>query len=335
MNSAKGGMMRAAIARMMADKEWNWRYGDLPMAEIESQATLRLRDEYARCQAWVAAAADAIGLPLPLGNGTNGPWHRQAVLDADGHFGVSDIAAGRILWTDAMAPSYVRRFAIAAKRTQSPHVAGGTGAVPTATSQVVVLLTSGPRVRIVRPQPVPTRVVWGLQTCYGDCGVPVTENDWRTEWKPFANLPQVEIDEPQWCKIDFGCGVQAEIFDNYRRSLNGAVTASGRHVSSFELKHHSGHTGYGDERLHYVYVLASRTERQEIVGYHQRHFRDYARHQAIRAAADVLMRNGFYASHNICGVIESLYDAGIVRMLGAATEKVNIATVCQEIRDGE
>lgn len=210
--AARAAKIGAAIRAAMADPYWAWRYTSVDDAddEIRATAAARIREWAARARRWLTVASDAIGLPLPVGNGAGGPWQRIAVLDDEGRLGVLDIAAGRIAWTDASAPSYVRRFSVDfGGRGVSASAAGGTGGMGGAVAQIA--LTYGvresdrPRAPRISPLPRPQvrEIEWGLTTCYGGCGDEPTAGEWRGEWERIvrSGTPMRETSEPQWCRV--------------------------------------------------------------------------------------------------------------------------------------
>lgn len=199
---SSAALIGAAIRRHLADPEWSWRYAE-PRDEIDARAIETLRRDRDRAAKWCELVAEAIGMSLPVGNGTNGPWHRSAVLDASDHFGLLDIAAGRIAWTNVKAPRYVRRFAMKVTRCQSVSVCGESGAMGSAKAQIA--LTYGLRdakpVEVSAPnQPSIISIEWGLQTCYGETGPRPSPDDFRKEWTHImtATVEVKETETPQW-----------------------------------------------------------------------------------------------------------------------------------------
>lgn len=189
----------ARIRHHLATTDWSWRHAT-PADPIDARAIARLRDEAERARTWLAISSAAIGMPLPTGNGTNGPWHRVAVLDRAHHLGIADIAAGRIAWTDAVAPSYVMRFATPTAHASSPHAAGGSGAMGDRAVAQVALTLHGESARIRRPQVHVVEIEHGLTTCYGDIAATPTADDWRKEWAALAAAGTIcrETTAEQW-----------------------------------------------------------------------------------------------------------------------------------------
>jgi hypothetical protein len=219
----------ARIRAYMATKDWNWRFSDPDAADdIGRMALTRLQDERARACHWLQLAAEAIGMPLPVGNGTNGPWNRTAVLDATNRFGLLDIARGAIVWTNVAAPIYVRRFAVRSNRGSSPHMAGGTGGMGSAVTQIA--LTYGmrgvPSPKIVVPHPTVILIEYGLQTCYGDVGRGPGQEYEQDTWRKFDPTLWVETDTPQWERAVWGVGIElAASYYNFRGTIDVSATA--------------------------------------------------------------------------------------------------------------
>lgn len=193
----------ARIRAHLRDPAWSWRWTTTTTDEADVRAIARLRDDAARACRYLTMATDHIGLPLPRGNGTDGPWQRQAVLDERGLLGIADIAAGRVAWTDTVVPSYVRRFAVRRDRAVSPHGAGGSGAMGRAVAQIALVYTDdlGRRRRPVLsplPRPRVTTVEYGLTTCYGTIGDAPSATEYRTEWAALAQVPSAATAQPQW-----------------------------------------------------------------------------------------------------------------------------------------
>lgn len=187
------------IRAHMAAKEWAWRYAE-PTDPIDAAAITTLRDDASRARRWLALAAEAIGMPLPFGNGINGPWQRTAVVDVDGILGILDIAAGRIAWTDTGVPSYVWRFALCARSARSPNLAGGCGGMGDRAVAQIALVYGVDRVepRISPlPHPVVVEVEYGLTTCYHDIGTAPTAGEYRTEWVALAGISARDTTAPQ------------------------------------------------------------------------------------------------------------------------------------------
>lgn len=205
---SRAARIGARIRAHLASPDWAWRYSSTaPIDEYDAAALATLRGQCARARRWLELWSARIGMDLPAGNGSGGPWHRVAVLDSSGRVGLLDIAAGRIAWTDSVSPSYVRRFAIAIDRAaHSPNPAGGSGAAGSATAQVALTYHMHPREQPrLAPLPRP-RVAWieyGLTTCYGHVADPPSVDDWRSEWARLV-ADGVECREtalPQWERV--------------------------------------------------------------------------------------------------------------------------------------
>ncbi len=191
--------VKARIEKHLATSDWSWRHGDVPSDPVDAEAVRALRHDSERATSWLEQAAKSLGLDLPVGNGINGPWHRAAVLDADNKLGIADIASGRIAWTGAVVPSWVRQFGVVVERVQSPHEAGETGAIGSAVRQVALAYGMQGRATTTDAPTVAVEwIEWGLQTCYGECGDPPSADDWRKEWTPLAGSPARETVVPQW-----------------------------------------------------------------------------------------------------------------------------------------
>lgn len=246
---ATAAQIGAAIRRRMGDPQWSWRYTDAA-DPIEARAIARLRSDRDRAARWLELAAEAIGMPLPVGNGSGGPWQRAIVLDTAARVGLIDIAAGRIAWTDACAPSYVRRFAVGAHAAQSPHQAGGSGSLGArAVSQVTLIYgmrgAERPRLSPV-PRPSVTEIEWGLRTCYGSCGDAPTAGEYRREWASLvaAGVPCCETTAPQWAEVDFGKGVDPDLWGRLIGSRNHVETRPGNWTVAGVCRHYV--SVYGD-----------------------------------------------------------------------------------------
>lgn len=200
---ATAARIGARIRARIADPKWDWRYPSTPAADpVDAAAIGRLRQEAARASRYLMAASTAVGLSLPLGNGTNGPWHRQAVLDARYHLGILDIASGWIAWLDLVVPTYVRRFAVVTDAGISPHGAGGNGAMgQRAVTQIALIhgTWATPKISPL-PRPNVTEIEYGLQTCYGTIGPAPSLDTYLSEWASLilAGTPCTETTAPQW-----------------------------------------------------------------------------------------------------------------------------------------
>lgn len=275
----------AEIRRQMATRDWSWRHRE-PGDPIGARATSTLRQEAARACLWIEVAAAAIGMPLPAGNGTGGAWQRSAVIDQTDRLGIVDIAAGRIAWTDSVVPSYVRRFAVAVDRAQSPNQAGGSGGIPHGSRQVCLMYGTqgGQSPRIIRPRPSVTRIVWGFETCYGTIGERPSDSEYSSAWARLmgAGVPVEETDEPQRMRLEVTDGsytrVQPELWADYARrqpfgSLKGVNLGTASHG-----------------RAH-VYVRGRRPERETAQKWVQSTWPAFVRERALSAAEAVLRAN--------------------------------------------
>lgn len=179
----------ARIRHHLASPTWDWRYTNYePSSPEDGRAVARLRQDAARARRWLDLAARHIDMPLPEGNGANGPWHRMAVIDRMGLLGILDIAAGRIAWTDTHVPSYVERFGAEVRRGISVSPAGGTGDLGDRAVRQIALTSAGRDPVRISPTPRPTvvEVEWGLSTCYQDINTAPTPDEWRKEWAALA-----------------------------------------------------------------------------------------------------------------------------------------------------
>lgn len=221
-----------------------------------------LRRDMHFAAAWLAHVSTASGYPLPLGNGTNGPWNRIGCVTPDGYYGMVDIASGIAIETDAIMPWRVARFATPISRAQSPHDAGGTGGVPQGWRQIAVILCGQNKSRRHMPTVVTvTHVTYGLSTCYGTIGSdPRKSGYWAKKWM-LPTAAWAETDEPQREEIKMGMGVQSKMWDEFRRTLPGYVSAS-PYISTATLTTSGGNYSVGEEKLVYIYMFGSKQQRQ-------------------------------------------------------------------------
>jgi hypothetical protein len=196
---SKTSRINAKIKKHINDEYWNWRNSNIkPEDEIDALAIQQLRDEEAKACRWLEMASQEIGMPLPIGNGTNGPWHRSAVIDANNKFGLCDIAAGRIAWTDTIVPPYVKRFAVYTSNIYSTNPVGGSGGAGTAHRQIALMygMYGMAQPEIEKPHPKVIKIEWGLRTCYGNCGDIPSADDFRSEWADIVKK-NIHVSETQ------------------------------------------------------------------------------------------------------------------------------------------
>lgn len=163
----------------------------------------------------LAKVAKDIGRPLPLGNGTNGPWQNMPVLSPSGFIGVLDIAHGIIILSNVRATRAILRITDGAC-SRSVHQAGGSGHVPAGWRRIVAYYTmdmSGEYHRSVTARA--THVVWGIQTCYGEAGkMPHSEGEawWSKDVPSPDEVPYSEIFETWQASGYYPSGVQMTDF---------------------------------------------------------------------------------------------------------------------------
>lgn len=272
-----------ATRQMMQSERWDWRYQDYHDA-IEARAAEILRRDYQRASSWLRRVSDMTALPLPLGNGTNGPWNRIPYVTDSGRYGLVDIAKGLAVEYDVLVPSYVRRFAQHVEdRAISVHQAGGSGGAPTTWTQIAVVL-GGAAVRVVAPREVqPLRIITGLSTCYGTIGGPVESTDMC--WGTYTAVPQTETDEPQREEVPLGSGVDPEMWQQFMRQR--AASPSRRYYPATI-------TTSGAHRVGRVYVrvFGSRAARAETIEAIMHDWREYVRRACLTAMRGVWERSG-------------------------------------------
>jgi len=175
---------------LLEDPKWGWRHADFEGAsKAEQDAASFLRKQADQARSWLMGVSEAAGLPLPLGNGTNGPWHLLAVSDGT-RFGVLDIAKGVLNITDAVLPDSVRMFVMVDSAT-SHHFAGGSGTLPNGWGQIPLVLFN-----TTKKAECTSRIIertWGFRTCYGWTG---------TAPNPLDGVFDTETDLPQWEDIE-------------------------------------------------------------------------------------------------------------------------------------
>lgn len=239
-----------AARRLMNTPDWSWRH-ELPATPAERAAALHLRSLRDRAAHWLELASEAIGLALPTGNGSGGPWQRSAVLDANHRVGILDVAHGTIHWTDAVAPSYVRRFAVATKRAGTPNEAGGSGAMGTAIAQVVIVYgmrdAAKPLVRVAALKV--TSIEWGLTTCYDYVG--------KAPKSVPSGAELIETPVPQWDRVAPPGGHLTVELAN--KVLQSGHWLGGRAEVREGGRHYSGVRGEAEWR-----VLGTRAEREKL-----------------------------------------------------------------------
>lgn len=291
--ASKAARIGARIRHHMHTPYWSWRRGDYaPTDPIDRAAVGRLREERNRACRWLTTAADHIGMPLPVGNGTNGPWHRCAVLDAFGRLGIHDSAAGRIAWTDAAAPRYVRRFTCIASRAVSVSEAGGTGGMGSAHRQVALVFgIHGQAVPRISPMPRPTVtwIEWGLSTCYGHCGRAPTSDDYRQEWARLAAVvPVRETTVPQRERL-----VVSGAYDRVPCGMWKDYTRSRRYPRYEQL--HKVRVVLQPDRQNisqYVYLVGLRKDRDSAAEALRSSWMRYVRTRVLEDAGKTLRRCG-------------------------------------------
>lgn len=270
--------------QMLQSDKWEWRHHTYTDAE-EHHAAAILRDQYSRAAKWLQATSILAGMPLPVGNGTNGSWNRIACITPSCRLGIVDIAAGRAVEYDAQCPSYVRRFATSVKDATSPNQAGGCGGIPRGWLQAPIIIGGGTVVRVVAPVCVsPVIIIWGLHDCYGGIGTCPTADDWREDWSQYVGLcPVVETADPQQEEIDFGSGVDPALWQEFRKTWGyssgfnqSVVTTSGAHMQS----------------RHYVYVYGSRDQRAVWIPAIRAAWTSFICERAIQAVFATWSRSG-------------------------------------------
>jgi hypothetical protein len=208
---SRAARIGARIRAHLASERWDWRYqSTVAQDDIDAAALATLRRDRDRAARWLELASAQIGLPLPAGNGSGGPWERSAVVDAAGRLGLADIAAGRIAWTDATVPTYVRRFVVSTPRVCSPSECGGSGAMGTATGQVALTygMHNAARPTVIVPRIQVTQIEYGLTTCYGHVGLAPSAEEYMREWAALvaAGVQIVETPVPQWDRVTLPTG---------------------------------------------------------------------------------------------------------------------------------
>lgn len=281
--------VNGAVRRLMGTRDWAWRH-TMPEDPAERRAAEILREQAARARRWVEQASEAIGMPVPAGNGTNGPWNRLAVVRDDGRFGLLDIAAGRLAVTDTVVPSYVRRFAMRG-HARSPHDAGGSGGCPSGWAQVALTyhMRDDDPVRVQRALPGVTEIVWGYRTCYGECGSRPTCDEYRTEWARVVQqcVAIRETSEPQWEEMPLGMGVDPAVWERYMRSHGLLSTVA---PGLMRTRTRGGHWTVQGTQLHYVEVFGVGDARRQAIAALRADYRAWAeretRARMLQAAAD-------------------------------------------------
>lgn len=201
LSTKQSKQVSSRIRKHLSSKDWAWRYS-APKDEIDIIAISRLRESRDKACLWCEIASERIGLPLPIGNGINGPWNRSAVINSQNEFGIADIASGRIAWTNTIIPNYIKRFVCKFKRVISPNIAGGSGGMGSAIGQVTLIfgMRDAIRPKIKLPKPIVNSIEYGLQTCYGCIGTVPTADEYRKEWAELVKLGVscYETTAPQW-----------------------------------------------------------------------------------------------------------------------------------------
>ena len=198
--------------------------------------------------AMVAEVARQIGRPMPLGNGTNGPWAHIPVLSPNGYIGVLDIARGVIVLSDVPATRAVLRITDGPSSV-SVHEAGGSGDLPAGWRRIVAYYHTGMMGPYRRPVSARvTQVIWGLLTCYGQAGsIPWGESEGAGWWRGIAKpdeAPYVEVEATWSGSRYYPSGVQVNTFF---RSLGHNLAGPGeRCQGASTMSHHRvGLDGYG------------------------------------------------------------------------------------------
>lgn len=291
-------MIAAAVRRQIRSSDWEWRYGAVITdgsyaGSADCRAANILRREYRRAAAWLRKVSQMTSLPLPEGNGTNGPWQRVAHVTGNGTYGLVDIAAGRAVEYDVRVPSYVARFAHSGMRAQSGNMAGGSGGAPLGWRQILVVLTSGPEPRVATPRAVrPVLITYGLSDCYGGIGAapqPTGPEDaaWRRDWGDIAGCcPTVATLEPQRERVTNA--VQPEIWSGFLRDKRWFPRAKIVLRDAYMIRN-----GVREQE---PWLIGSRKDRADARQYIEREWplyvMDAARMAAAKAAEAVLQANG-------------------------------------------
>lgn len=274
-----------AVRRLMASTDWSWRHDDFT-DEAEAQAADILRRDSAKAQAWLLRVSSLAGMPLPTGNGTNGPWNRIACITDAGTLGIVDIAAGLAVAYDAAVPHYVRRFSLPVVVARSPHDGGGKGGIPATWRQVALMLTDDGRRVVVPPRVAPVVTIYGLATCYGGIGSPIQEDEWRTEWAALAGVESHETTDPQREGIDFRRGVNPAMWDAFMSAL--PYSAKYEELAGVQVTHSGGNWG----GLDYVYVTGRRKDRERAIVWLRGQWAEYVQIRAVKAIRDLYSATG-------------------------------------------
>jgi hypothetical protein len=257
--------------QLMCDPKWDWRNRQLSDEPVTIRATAILRRDYRLAQDWLLRTRPVTR--LPLGNGTNDAWNIQAHLTPEGRLGIVDIATGTATTYSVTVPSAVARFATPTERSQSHHLAGGTGGTPCGWRQILVILSgqdSGSRIRVGHL--MPESITWGLSTCYGRIGT-APEN---------PPCPCHETTEPQREEIPFGRGVEPDFWNSFIRS----------HCSAYRSVKITTHPG-NFRGLHYVYCLGIKAARQEVIPKIREDYRKFVMKSAVEDMLRTMERNSF------------------------------------------
>lgn len=302
----RAGMIRAEYARQLGTSDWAWRSAKTESItdEIARYVVAQLQSDAHKARAWVTAAARRIGLALPVGNGTNGPWQLQAVLDVNDRFGVLDISRGWIAWTDTIAPAYVRRFALSCQSAVSPHDAGGSGKMGSAVKQIALTYSGEETARIVAPRPSVTWIEWGMQTCYGSVGNAPDATYLFSDWKPIieSGVPIAETATPQW---DVLSGVETRLL--VAEPVAQQWLRSCPHWGRILKLRKSGSSHNGVAEVEIQVFGASIAERAEVKAKIAAHWICWAKGEMRRRAAELIRDFARDAGINVADIPETRF----------------------------
>lgn len=175
---------------------WNWAEQlNSPDPMIRRAAECVQRDVRIASD-WLLRQSAQLHFPLPMGNGTNGPWNRIPLIDADGRLVLLDICRGVAYHSDAQAPAAAIRLAVSTVSARSPHDAGGSGSMPVGCRQIALMLSPSHKSRThVDMTARIIRVEHGFRTCYASVCSAADVLDW---YEKFPKDRPLLADECQW-----------------------------------------------------------------------------------------------------------------------------------------